>query len=250
MSFAWVILGALGVLWILKGAASEMLQEEAKTRMEHLPGTLIRLAGLGLPKEMRNDTVAEWQAELASVLSDTDGLPLTRLLRGVLYAAGMFRAAFLIMREMSGEEADVAALIPATNCLDLTGIEFEHLLVTLFQRIPEFTESSCVSAPGDGGIDILAVSKAPLVGGQVAIMAKRYSPKRKVGIASVRTLMGSISYRQLTKGIIITTSGFTSAARQEAARFGIELYDGERLLWLLRQHLHREFTITDRGSCP
>ena len=118
------------------------------------------------------------------------------------------------MREVFGEEAGVAALIPATNCLDLTGIEFEHLLVTLFRRIPGFTQASCVSVPGDGGVDILAVNKAPHVGDQVAIMAKRYNPEHKVGIATVRTLMGSITYRGLTKGIIITTSGFTSAARQ------------------------------------
>jgi hypothetical protein len=56
-----------------EGAASEMFQEEAKTRLEHLPSTLIRLAALALPKEMRDDTAAEWQAELASVLRDRGG---------------------------------------------------------------------------------------------------------------------------------------------------------------------------------
>jgi len=65
-------------------------------------------------------------------------------------------------------------------------------------------------------------------------------------------MAGSISQREFHKGIIITTSGYTSAARDEAARLGIELYDGERLLWLLRHHLHREYTIidTDRRRPP
>src|SRR5271166_289677 len=49
-------------------------------------------------------------------------------------------------------------------------------------------------------------------------------------IAAVREIIGSISQREFTKGIIVTTSGFTSAARQEAERLGVELYDGERLL--------------------
>ena len=28
-------------------------------------------------------------------------------------------------------------------------------------------------------------------------------------------------------------------------RLGVELYDCERLLWLLRQHLHREYNVID-----
>ena len=52
--------------------------------------------------------------------------------------------------------------------------------------------------------------------------------------------MGSISQREFNKGIIITTSNFTKAAREEAARLGVELYERERLLWLLRHYLHRE----------
>ena len=89
---------------------------------------------------MQADTAAEWQAELASVLRDTDGLPLTRLLRGVLYAAGMFRAAVLIKREMSNGETDVSSLLPAINCLDLNGPEFEDLIRTLFEQMPGLGE--------------------------------------------------------------------------------------------------------------
>jgi hypothetical protein len=128
MSFAWVVLAGLGILWLVRGMASEMLQEEAKTRLEYLPSALIRLAALRLPKEMRDDTADEWCAELASVLRDTDGLPLTRLLRGVLYALGMFQAAGVIVRELSEEEGAVPTGIPATDSLELNGYEFEHLV--------------------------------------------------------------------------------------------------------------------------
>jgi restriction endonuclease Mrr len=68
-----------------------------------------------------------------------------------------------------------------------------------------------------------------------------------VDIAAVREMIGSVSQREFTKGIIITTSSFTSAARQEAERLGVELFDGEHLLWLLRNHLRREFTIIDQS---
>jgi restriction endonuclease Mrr len=63
----------------------------------------------------------------------------------------------------------------------------------------------------------------------------------------IEEIIGSISQREFTHGIIITTSTFTSAARQEAERLGVQLYDGEGLLWLLRHHLHREYTIIDQA---
>jgi restriction system protein len=146
------------------------------------------------------------------------------------------------------EELDAAAgLDSVQNLLDLDGFEFEQLLVRLCQEIPEFDEVRRTRSRADGGIDLVAVNKTPFVGGRVAIQAKRYASHRKVEIAAVREIIGSISQREFTKGIIITTSGFTSAARQEAERLGVELYDGERLLWLLRHHLHREFNIIDHS---
>jgi restriction system protein len=146
------------------------------------------------------------------------------------------------------EELDAAAgLDSVQNLLDLDGYEFEQLLVKLCQEIPEFDEVRRTRSRADGGIDLVAVNKTPFVGGRVAIQAKRYAPHHKVDIAAVREIIGSISQREFTKGIIVTTSGFTSAARQEAERLGVELYDGERLLWLLRHHLNREFNIIDQA---
>jgi restriction system protein len=146
------------------------------------------------------------------------------------------------------DELDAAAgLDKVQNLLDLDGYEFEKLLVILCQAIPEFDEVRRTRSRADGGIDLVAVNKTPFVGGRVAIQAKRYAPHNKVDIAAVREIIGSVSQREFTKGIIITTSGFTSAARQEAERLGVELYDGERLLWLLRHHLHREFNIIDQS---
>jgi restriction endonuclease Mrr len=157
----------------------------------------------------------------------------------------MFRAAILITREVSGEET-VEPPLPEPNFLNLTSFEFEQLVVGIFQQ----TGFATVSQPnvrGDGGIDIIALNNSPLVGGRVAVTAKRYRPERKVGIADVRELIGSMAFNRFTKGIIITTSGFTAAARQAAESSGIELYDGERFRWLLHQHLRGEFTITGRS---
>ena len=145
----------------------------------------------------------------------------------------------------SDELDALADLDTVQNLLDLDGYEFEQLMVQLFEAIPEFDEVRRTRSRADGGIDLVAVNTTPFVGGRVAIQAKRFAPHRKVEIAAVREIVGSISQREFNKGIIITTSGFTSAAREEATRLGVELYDGERLLWLLRQHLHREYNVID-----
>jgi restriction system protein len=147
----------------------------------------------------------------------------------------------------SDETDSVADLDSVQNLLELDGYEFERLMVQLFEAISTFDEVRRTRSRGDGGIDLVAVNTTPFIGGRVAIQAKRYAPHRKVDIAAVREIVGSISQREFNKGIIITTSNFTSAARDEATRLGIELYDCERLLWLLRQHLHRDFTVIDHG---
>jgi len=146
----------------------------------------------------------------------------------------------------------VAGLDTVKNVLELDGYEFEDLVLRLFRAIPDFDEVRKTRSRADGGIDVVAVNKKEFTGGRVAIQAKCYHTRHKVAIAEVREMIGSISQREFHKGIIITTSGYTSAAREEAARLGIELYDGERLLWLLRHHLHREYTIidTDRRKPP
>lgn len=144
------------------------------------------------------------------------------------------------------EETDATADLDQTqNLVGMNGYEFERLLLRLFQAIPEFDEVRSTRERGDGGIDLVAVNKTPFVGGRVAIQAKCYAPHRKIGVPAVREIIGSVTHREFIKGIIITTSGFTPAAREEAERLGVELYDGERLLWLLRHHLHREYTIVD-----
>jgi restriction system protein len=144
------------------------------------------------------------------------------------------------------DELDAAARLDSVkNLMELDGYEFEDLILQLFRSIPEFDDVRKTRSRGDGGIDVVAVNKKEFTGGRVAIQAKCYAPGHKVPVAEVREMIGSISQREFHKGIIITTSGYTAAAREEAARLGIELYDGERLLWLLTHHLRREYTIID-----
>jgi hypothetical protein len=88
----------------MRVALGGMLQEEARTRLSRIPFALIRLASSRLPSELRCDLAAEWKAELEYLLADTDGLPVTRLLRGIRYSAGLLASAPAIADGLSGSD--------------------------------------------------------------------------------------------------------------------------------------------------
>jgi len=87
---AWLGLGVFGLICagLFRGVA-EMLQEEIKTRMGRLPYVLLRVATLRIAHAGRADVMSEWRAELDFILGETDGLPMTRLLRGVRYSLSL-----------------------------------------------------------------------------------------------------------------------------------------------------------------
>jgi DNA-binding transcriptional MerR regulator len=100
MRLGWVVLLSLAFCVLLRGAATEMWQEELRTRLGRLPYALIRLAISQLPRQERDGYADEWRAELAFVLRDTQGLPVTRLFRGIGFAAGLLRVSRSIAREL------------------------------------------------------------------------------------------------------------------------------------------------------
>jgi len=93
MSAIWWILGGLVAVTalLMRDILTEMCQEEIKTRLTRLPQTILRLVALRIPRDARKDTTAEWQAELDFIVANTEGMPLTRLLRGVAYSIGLLR---------------------------------------------------------------------------------------------------------------------------------------------------------------
>ncbi|MFI5396791.1 MAG: restriction endonuclease [Candidatus Binatia bacterium] len=117
----------------------------------------------------------------------------------------------------------------------LSGVDFERLVTSLLERMgfrPEMTKAS-----GDGGIDIVAVLDRPIIGGRYLVQCKRFGPDTVVGSATVREFYGAlIADRAATKGILITTSGFSNQAREFAAQLPLELIDGNALRELLAEY--------------
>lgn len=124
---------------------------------------------------------------------------------------------------------------PLANLDTFSGLEFEKLITSLLHRM-DF-EAVMTKASGDGGIDVVATLDKPLVGGRYLIQCKRFAVGNLVGAATVREFYGAVTADgRAVKGILITTSDFTSQAKEFARRLPIELIGGPQLNRLLSEH--------------
>ena len=109
---------------------------------------------------------------------------------------------------------------------------FEHLVIDVLVAMgyggTHADAAQVVGKSGDGGID--GVIKEDRLGlDMIYVQAKRLSSD--VGPAAIREFVGSLGERRASKGVFITCGGFTSGAREAAARahFRIVLIDGPQL---------------------
>ena len=89
----------------------------------------------------------------------------------------------------------------------------------------------------DGGIDG-TIREDTLGLDEVYVQAKRYADGKTVGEADLRNFAGAIDAAGTAKGVFVTTSSFTDAAKKYVARSPkrIVLIDGEELARLMVQH--------------
>ena len=90
---------------------------------------------------------------------------------------------------------------------------------------------------GDGGIDG-TIREDALGLDEVYVQAKRYSAGTNVGESDLRNFAGAIDAAGTTKGVFVTTSAFTRAAKNYVNRSPkrIVLIDGEELARLMEVH--------------
>lgn len=126
----------------------------------------------------------------------------------------------------------ISELESRPNLMELTPLEFENLIGNLFSKMGLETKQTQLSR--DGGVDVVAFDKRPILGGRVVIQAKRY--RHTVGVSAVRDLFGTMMNEGANKGILVTTSGYGTAAFNFVKDKPIELIDGGGLLYLLEHH--------------
>ncbi|MBI5048960.1 MAG: restriction endonuclease [Deltaproteobacteria bacterium] len=112
------------------------------------------------------------------------------------------------------------------------GLDFERQVHALLKKMG--FEADVTKASGDGGIDIIAHSKEHITGGKYIIQCKDWS--NPVGEPPVRDLYGVVTAEKANKGILITTSTFTSPAIKFAEDKPLELIDGAKFNKLLSKY--------------
>lgn len=131
----------------------------------------------------------------------------------------------------------------------------DELLIRLQDGSPDFFEDAVVKlllamgyggaeqkgmrvgGTGDGGIDGFA-DQDPLGLERVYVQAKRYKTGSGIGRETVQAFIGALHGRGASKGVFITTSHFSSGAREYAENVPtrVILIDGDRLTSLMLKY--------------
>lgn len=128
------------------------------------------------------------------------------------------------------------------NLLELSPDAFERLIPHVVKALGYGTDREDNLKPtqrsGDKGIDGIVWQDA-LGFDRVYLQAKRYSEGNNVGGPEVQAFSGALGQFRATKGIFITTSTFTPAARavaRDTAHYTLILIDGQRLASLMFEY--------------
>jgi restriction system protein len=83
---------------------------------------------------------------------------------------------------------------------------------------------------GDDGVDGV-IDQDALGLDRVYIQAKRYAAGNNIGPGAIRDFFGSLDRHKASKGLFVTTSGFSASARETAEHLSkrIVLIDGDQL---------------------
>lgn len=120
------------------------------------------------------------------------------------------------------------------NLLQVSPARFEVIVLDVLHRLGyggHRDDLQRVGGSGDGGIDgIISLDKLGLE--KVYVQAKRW--QNTVGRPELQAFYGALAGQKAKRGVFITTSGFTSQARDFAHSVeGMVLVDGERLVHLM-----------------
>jgi restriction system protein len=98
-------------------------------------------------------------------------------------------------------------------------------------------DQALVGGTGDGGIDGV-IDQDPLGLDRIYVQAKRYADGNNIGASAIRDFFGSLDRFKASKGLFVTTSSFSSSAKETAEMLSkrIVLIDGIQLARLMIRH--------------
>lgn len=137
------------------------------------------------------------------------------------------------IRDFINKTSKAKEILLSTNFGLMSPYDFEEFIARLFKFMGYETEATQKS--GDYGVDVVANNGVE----KIAIQCKKYHDGNKVGNQAVQMLLGAMQFKNLRadKGILITTSGFTKQAYEQAEDNDIELWDKEFLHQKVRDYI-------------
>lgn len=108
----------------------------------------------------------------------------------------------------------IAGLDSRMDLLELSPVEFEHLVRQLFEA--RGLQAWVIQASRDDGVDAVATNPDPFTGGLCVIQAKRY--KGVVEVEAVRALGAVVEDMRTTRGFMVTTSWYGTSSEAYAKR--------------------------------
>jgi len=118
---------------------------------------------------------------------------------------------------------------------------FERLIVNLLLKMgfggSAADAGRALGRSGDDGVDGV-IDQDALGLDRIYIQAKRYANGNNIGPGAIRDFFGSLDRHKATKGLFVTTSTFSSAAKETSEFLSkrIVLIDGEQLTKLMIRH--------------
>ncbi len=114
--------------------------------------------------------------------------------------------------------------------------KFENDVRELMIRLGFLVDHVGASRGGDHGVDVFARKGSDLDEVSWVVQCKCYSPKHKVGPSVIQALIGVLQeYPRGTRGMVVTTSSFTSGASRIATEANIRLMDGREFAKMFLQ---------------
>jgi hypothetical protein len=100
------VLGGLGMIVI-----GDMVSEEVRDRLDHLPHAILRFAAKRLDPALRVTVYEdEWLPELTYILKGDEARPITRLIHGTRYAVSILANVGRITQHLNRAHSQIAAM--------------------------------------------------------------------------------------------------------------------------------------------
>ena len=110
--------------------------------------------------------------------------------------------------------------------------EFEDLVANLYRRMGYEVKQTPYT--NDGGKDAFIEKN----GIKYLLECKRYSPKAHIGRPLLQKLYAAMNEEHIQYGVFVTTADFSKEAIQYGIKYNILTINGNKLIELLREHMH------------